>query len=85
MADDGVVHGMAEGDDEPVEKAGLRNAWGRVTVAYDDMWAERTAHLTRRGLDLLAPEPDWDGLDVACGPGTLHDQPRSHVFALTSR
>jgi ubiquinone/menaquinone biosynthesis C-methylase UbiE len=69
MADDRVVHGVAQGDDEPVEKAGLRNAWGRVNVAYDDMWAERTAHLTRRGLDLLAPEPDWDGLDVACGPG----------------
>lgn len=55
--------------DEPAEKSGMRNAWGRVAVAYDEMFAERMAHLTGRGLDLLAPEPDWDGLDVACGPG----------------
>ncbi|MGH9036751.1 MAG: class I SAM-dependent methyltransferase [Acidimicrobiia bacterium] len=43
--------------------------WGRVAVAYDEMLAERTAHLTGRGLDLMAPEPDWAGLDIACGPG----------------
>ena len=69
MVSDPAVHGAVGGDDDPVEKTGLRNAWGRIAVAYDDMWAERTAHLTRRGLDLLAPQPDWDGLDVACGPG----------------
>jgi ubiquinone/menaquinone biosynthesis C-methylase UbiE len=54
---------------DPAEKVGMRNAWGRVAVAYDEMWVERTAHMTRRGLDLLAPEPQWDGCDVACGPG----------------
>ncbi|MDQ1515806.1 MAG: hypothetical protein QOE80_1636 [Actinomycetota bacterium] len=69
MAGERGVDDPVHDDDEPVEKAGLRNAWGRVNVAYDDMWAERTAHLTGRGLDLLAPEPDWDGLDIACGPG----------------
>lgn len=47
----------------------MRNAWGNVAVAYDEMFAARMAHLTGRGLDLLAPEPHWDGLDVACGPG----------------
>ena len=47
----------------------MRNAWGNVAVAYDEMFAARMAHLTDRGLDLLAPEPHWDGLDVACGPG----------------
>ena len=47
----------------------MRNAWGRVAVAYDEMFAERMTHLTGRGLDLLAPEPHWDGLDIACGPG----------------
>ena len=55
--------------DDPAEKAGLRNAWGNVAVAYNEMFAARMAHLTGRGLDLLAPEPHWDGLDVACGPG----------------
>jgi ubiquinone/menaquinone biosynthesis C-methylase UbiE len=47
----------------------MRNAWGRVALAYDEMFGVRMAHLTGRGLDLLAPEPHWDGLDVACGPG----------------
>jgi ubiquinone/menaquinone biosynthesis C-methylase UbiE len=69
MADDVVVHGVDEGSEESVEKAGLRNAWGRVAVAYDELYAERTAHLTGRGLDLLAPDSQWDGLDIACGPG----------------
>jgi ubiquinone/menaquinone biosynthesis C-methylase UbiE len=55
--------------EEPAEKTGLKNAWGRVAVAYDEMFTERTAHLTSRGLDLLAPDPGWSGLDVACGPG----------------
>ncbi len=55
--------------EEPAEKVGMRNAWGRVAVAYDEMFAERMTHLTGRGLDLLAPDPGWDGLDVACGPG----------------
>jgi ubiquinone/menaquinone biosynthesis C-methylase UbiE len=69
MADDPVTRDVSWGGDEPAEKAGLRNAWGRVAVAYDELFAERTAQFTARGLDLLAPEPDWDGLDVACGPG----------------
>jgi ubiquinone/menaquinone biosynthesis C-methylase UbiE len=56
-------------DDESAEKVGMRNAWGRVAVAYDEMFGARMVHLTGRGLDLLAPEPHWDGLDVACGPG----------------
>jgi trans-aconitate methyltransferase len=47
----------------------MRNAWGRVAVAYDELWTERTAPLTARGLDLLAPAPDWDGCDIGCGPG----------------
>jgi ubiquinone/menaquinone biosynthesis C-methylase UbiE len=56
-------------EDESAEKVGMRNAWGRVALAYDEMFGVRMAHLTGRGLDLLAPEPHWDGLDVACGPG----------------
>lgn len=60
---------VVQGSDEPVEKAGMRNAWGQIAVTYDEMFAERMTHLTGRGLDLLAPEPHWDGLDVACGPG----------------
>jgi ubiquinone/menaquinone biosynthesis C-methylase UbiE len=54
---------------DPAEKVGMRNSWGRVAAAYDEMWAERIAPMTARGLDLLAPEPDWEGCDVACGPG----------------
>jgi ubiquinone/menaquinone biosynthesis C-methylase UbiE len=69
MTGDPVVDGVATGDDEPAEKTGMRNAWGRIAVAYDEMFAERMTHLTRRGLDLLAPEAHWDGLDIACGPG----------------
>jgi ubiquinone/menaquinone biosynthesis C-methylase UbiE len=69
MAGDPVVPVVVHGDDEPVEKTGMRNAWGRIAVTYDEMFAERMTHLTGRGLDLLAPEPHWDGLDVACGPG----------------
>jgi ubiquinone/menaquinone biosynthesis C-methylase UbiE len=69
MTGDPVTPGVVKGDDEPAEKTGMRNAWGRVAVAYDEMFAERLAHLTGRGLDLLAPEPHWDGLDIACGPG----------------
>src|SRR5688572_2748486 len=65
MTRDPAVHD----NDESVEKAGMRNAWGNVAGAYDEMFAARMAHLTGRGLDLLAPEPHWDGLDVACGPG----------------
>lgn len=55
--------------EEPAEKTGLRNAWGRIAEAYDDLWAARTAHLTARGLDLLAPAAGAHGVDVACGPG----------------
>lgn len=55
--------------DEPAEKDGLRNAWGRVAEAYGGMWAERTASITARGLDLLAPTAGSAGVDVACGPG----------------
>jgi len=49
-------------------RRGSGNAWGRVNVAYDDMWAERTAHLTRGGWT-SRPRARLDGLDVACGPG----------------
>ncbi len=69
MTEDPVTHDVVKNGDEPAEKTGMRNAWGRVAVAYDELFAERLAHLTRRGLDLLAPEPHWDGLDIACGPG----------------
>ena len=69
MAADAGAPDVVQADGDSLEKTGLRNAWGRVAVAYDQMFTERTAHLTRRGLDLLAPEPHWDGLDVACGPG----------------
>src|SRR4051794_26664599 len=69
MAGDPDVHDVVQAAADSAEKTGLRNAWGRVAVAYDQMFAERTAHLTARGLDLLAPEPHWDGLDIACGPG----------------
>jgi ubiquinone/menaquinone biosynthesis C-methylase UbiE len=69
MTGDPVVHGVVTGNDEPAEKTGMRNAWGRIAVTYDEMFAERMTHLTGRGLDLLAPEPHWDGLDIACGPG----------------
>lgn len=55
--------------DEPAEKTGMRNAWGRIAAAYEQLWTERTAHLTARGLDLLAPDPAWDGCDIGCGPG----------------
>jgi len=54
---------------EPVEKTGMRNAWGRVAAAYDEMWAERTSLFTEAGLDLLAPSPDATALDIGCGPG----------------
>jgi ubiquinone/menaquinone biosynthesis C-methylase UbiE len=69
MTRDPVVQGVVKGNDEPAEKTGMRNAWGRVAVDYDEMFAERMTHLTGRGLDLLAPDPHWDGLDIACGPG----------------
>ena len=65
MSGDPVV----QGNDESAEKAGMRNAWGNIATTYDEMFAARMTHLTGRGLDLLAPEPHWDGLDVACGPG----------------
>ena len=65
MTGGAVVHD----NDGAVEKVGMRNAWGNIAVTYDQMFAARMAHLTGRGLDLLAPEPHWDGLDVACGPG----------------
>lgn len=54
---------------EPAEKTGMRNAWGRVATAYDELWAERTSLFTHAGLDLLEPPPDATGLDVGCGPG----------------
>jgi ubiquinone/menaquinone biosynthesis C-methylase UbiE len=52
------------------EKTGMRNAWGRVAEAYDGLWTAGLLPYTARGLDLLAPEPAWRGLDVACGPGS---------------
>lgn len=55
--------------EESSDKAGLRNAWGRVAGAYDEMWTARTARYTARGLDLAEPSADARGLDVACGPG----------------
>ncbi len=54
---------------EPAEKTGMRNAWGRVATAYDELWAERTSLFTHAGLDLLEPRRDATGLDVGCGPG----------------
>lgn len=54
---------------ESAEKTRLRAARGRVADVHEQMWAERTAHLTARGLDLLAPAPGAQGLDIACGPG----------------
>lgn len=55
--------------EEPAEKTGMRNAWGRVATEYEQLWTERTAHLTALGLDLLAPDPAGDGCDIGCGPG----------------
>ena len=55
--------------EEPAEKVGLRNAWGRVADAYEDGWAERTAHFTAMGLDALQAPEGGRGLDIACGPG----------------
>ena len=55
--------------DEPAEKAGLRNAWSRVAEAYEDLWSERTARISARGLDMLAPAAGAEAVDVACGPG----------------
>jgi ubiquinone/menaquinone biosynthesis C-methylase UbiE len=58
---------------EPAEKAGLRNAWGRVAEAYEQAWAERTAHLTAIGLDMLSAPEGGRGLDIGCGPGMTTD------------
>jgi len=69
MAGDGDLQAVMAAEAESAEKTGMRNAWGRVARTYEQMFASRLAHLTERGLDLLAPEPHWDGLDVACGPG----------------
>jgi ubiquinone/menaquinone biosynthesis C-methylase UbiE len=55
--------------DEPAEKAGLRNAWGRVAEAYEEAFAERTAHFTAAGLDMLGAPEGGRGLDIGCGPG----------------
>lgn len=55
--------------EDPAEKAGMRNAFGRVAVEYDELWARQTAGYTERGLDLLDPDPAAAGLDMACGPG----------------
>jgi ubiquinone/menaquinone biosynthesis C-methylase UbiE len=73
--------------DEPGEKTGMRNAWGRVAEQYERMWTERTAHLTGRGLDLLDPDPGWNGCDIGCGPGVtaraLADRlPRGHTLGV---
>jgi ubiquinone/menaquinone biosynthesis C-methylase UbiE len=73
--------------DEPAEKTGMRNAWGRIASSYEQLWTERTAHLTARGLDLLAPDPGWDGCDIGCGPGVtaraLADRlPHGHTLGL---
>jgi ubiquinone/menaquinone biosynthesis C-methylase UbiE len=54
---------------EPAEKVGLRNAWGRVAETYEDGWARRTAEFTAAGLDALHPPEGARGLDIACGPG----------------
>src|SRR4051812_45941669 len=69
MAEEAVVPVDGAALDEPAEKVGMRNAWSRVALSYDELYSQRLAHLTERGLDLLAPGPGWDGLDVACGPG----------------
>jgi ubiquinone/menaquinone biosynthesis C-methylase UbiE len=60
---------MAAAAEEPAEKAGMRSAWARIAETYDEFWTGRTARYTALGLDRLAPEPGWSGLDVACGPG----------------
>jgi ubiquinone/menaquinone biosynthesis C-methylase UbiE len=54
---------------EPAEKTGMRNAWGRVAIDYDELWAGRTALFTETGLDLLDPPAGATGLDIGCGPG----------------
>lgn len=56
------------------EKTGMRNAWERIAEAYDELWTALLAGYAARGLDLLAPEPGWRGLDVACGPGSTSAQ-----------
>ena len=61
---------------EPAEKVGLRNAWGRVAETYEDGWARRTAGFTAAGLDALHPPEGARGLDIACGPGADHRRPR---------
>lgn len=73
--------------EEPGEKTGMRNAWGRIAEQYERMWTERTAHFTARGLDLLDPDPGWDGCDIGCGPGVttraLADRlPRGHTLGV---
>ena len=55
--------------EEPTEKVGLRTAWGRVAEAYEEAFAERTAHFTAAGLDLLVAPEGGRGLDIGCGPG----------------
>ena len=42
MTDNTVTPGVVRSDDEPAEKTGMRNAWGRVAVAYDELFAEET-------------------------------------------
>jgi hypothetical protein len=39
MAGDPVVEGAVAEEAEPVEKTGLRNAWGRVAATYDELSA----------------------------------------------
>ncbi len=53
---------------EPAEKAGMRNAWGRVPEAYTELWAEHTAPISGAALDLL-DGASGPALDVGCGPG----------------
>ena len=55
--------------EEPAEKVGLRNAWGRVADTYEDGWAQRTAAFTGIGLDALEAPEGGRGLDIGCGPG----------------
>lgn len=48
---------VVQGNDESVEKAGMRNAWGNIAVTYDEMFAARMTHLTGEGWTFSPPNP----------------------------
>jgi SAM-dependent methyltransferase len=59
------------------QQAKKKKNWRRKTAADWDKkaasFAQRTARsiYTEKFLSLLKPEPDWNVLDIGCGPGTL--------------